>query len=87
MACVIRVKVGGGRMAVWQYGQTHSSPTASALSVEELARRYRSTKEPNERTWWQEWHMLWLLAQGRTATELSAVIGYRAYWIGQIAKR
>jgi transposase len=54
------------------------------LSVDELEHRYRAAKEPNERTWWQ---ILWLLAQGRTATELSAVIGYRAYWIGQIAKR
>jgi transposase len=54
------------------------------LSVDELERRYRTAKEPNERTWWQ---LLWLLAQGRTATELSAVTGYRAYWIGQIAKR
>src|SRR5712664_2276701 len=54
------------------------------LSVDELERRYRAAKEPNERTWWQ---LLWLLAQGRTATELCAVTGYRAYWIGQIAKR
>lgn len=54
------------------------------LSVEELERRYRTAKEPNERTWWQ---ILWLLAQGHTATELSGIIGYRAYWIGQIAKR
>lgn len=54
------------------------------LSVAELERRYRTAKEPNERTWWQ---ILWLLAQGRTATELSKVTGYRAYWIGQIAKR
>src|SRR5260221_696075 len=54
------------------------------LSVDELERRYRAAKEPNERTWWQ---LLWLLAQGRTATELSGVTGYRAYWIGQIAKR
>src|SRR5260370_16897844 len=54
------------------------------LSVDDLERRYRAAKEPNERTWWQ---LLWLLAQGRTATELSAVTGYRAYWIGQIAKR
>ena len=54
------------------------------LSVDELERRYRAAKEPNERTWWQ---LLWLLARGRTATELSAVTGYRAYWIGQIAKR
>jgi len=54
------------------------------LSVDDLERRYRAAKEPNERTWWQ---ILWLLAQGHTATELSRVIGYRAYWIGQIAKR
>ncbi len=54
------------------------------LSVAELERRYRTAKEPNERTWWQ---LLWLLAQGRTAAELSAVTGYRAAWIGQIAKR
>jgi transposase len=54
------------------------------LSIDELEHRYRTAKEPNERTWWQ---ILWLLVQGRTATELSAVIGYRAYWIGQIAKR
>src|SRR5260221_7878919 len=54
------------------------------LIVDELERRYRAAKDPNERTWWQ---LLWLLAQGRTATELSAVTGYRAYWIGQIAKR
>jgi len=45
---------------------------------------HRAAKEPDERTWWQ---ILWLRAQGRTATELSAITGYRAYWIGQIAKR
>jgi transposase len=61
--------------------QIHLQPY---LSVDELEHRYRTAKEPNERTWWQ---ILWLLAQGRTATELSSVIGYRAYWIGQIAKR
>jgi hypothetical protein len=38
------------------------------LSVDELERRYRSATEPHERTWWQ---ILWLLAQGHTATELS----------------
>jgi len=54
------------------------------LSLAELEHRSRTAKEPNERTWWQ---ILWLLAQGRTATELSTVLGYRAYWIGQIAKR
>jgi transposase len=54
------------------------------LSVAELERRSRTAKEPNERTWWQ---LLWLLAQGCTAAELAAVTGYRAAWIGRIAKR
>lgn len=54
------------------------------LSVDELERRYRAAKEPHERSWWQ---ILWLLAQGRTATELAGVTGYSAYWIGQLAKR
>ena len=60
------------------------------LSVDELERRYRTAKEPHERRWWQ---ILWLLAQGRTATELAAVTavtavtGYSVYWIGQLAKR
>lgn len=54
------------------------------LTVEELARRYRAAKEPHERSWWQ---ILWLLAQGRTATELAGVTGYSADWIGQLAKR
>jgi hypothetical protein len=54
------------------------------LSVDELEQRYRAAKEPHERTWWQ---ILWLLAQGRTATELAGVTGYSAYWIGQVAKR
>jgi hypothetical protein len=54
------------------------------LAVDDLERRYRAAKEPHERSWW---HILWLLAQGHTATELAGVTGYSAYWIGQIAKR
>jgi transposase len=54
------------------------------LSVAELERRYRSAHDPNERSWWQ---ILWLLSQGHTAVAVSAVTGYSAYWIGQIAKR
>jgi hypothetical protein len=52
-----------------------------------LERRYRGAKEPHERSWWRSGHILWLLAQGRTATELAGVTGYSAYWIGQLAKR
>jgi transposase len=54
------------------------------LSVDELERRYRAAKEPNERSWWQ---ILWLLSQGHTAVQVAAVTGYSAYWIGQLAKR
>src|SRR5258706_5797304 len=54
------------------------------LSVDDLERRYRAAKEPNERSWWQ---ILWLLSQGHTAVQIAAVTGYSAYWIGQIAKR
>ena len=54
------------------------------LSVAELERRYRNAHDPNERSWWQ---ILWLLSQGHTAVAVSAVTGYSAYWIGQIAKR
>lgn len=54
------------------------------LPVDALERRYRATTEPHERTWWQ---ILWLLAQGYTATSVAAVTGYSAYWIGQLARR
>ena len=61
--------------------QIHLQPH---LTVSELEQRYRAAKEPHERSWWQ---ILWLLAHGRTATELAGVTGYSAYWIGQVAKR
>jgi transposase len=54
------------------------------LTVDDLERRYRAAKEPNERSWWQ---ILWLLSQCYTAVRIAAVTGYSAYWIGQIAKR
>jgi hypothetical protein len=54
------------------------------LTVDDLQRRYRAAKEPHGRRWWQ---ILWVLAQGRTATELAGVTGYSAYWIGQLATR
>jgi transposase len=54
------------------------------ISVEDLERRYRSAKEPHERSWWQ---ILWLLARGQKAKDIAESTGYSAYWIGQIAKR
>ena len=54
------------------------------LAADELERRYRGAHDPVARSRWQ---MLWLLAQGHTATQIAAVTGYSAYWIGQIARR
>ena len=54
------------------------------LTIDELERRYRSTKDPVERS---RWHFLWLLARGLTATVIASITGYSAYWIGRIARR
>ena len=54
------------------------------LSDAALDRRYWVAKELNEQIVWQ---IVWQIAQRRTATEFSAMTSYRAYWIGQIAKR
>jgi transposase len=57
---------------------------APHLSTEELATRYRQTRDPIERS---RWHFLWLLARGFTAKVVATLTGYSAYWIGQIARR
>jgi transposase len=54
------------------------------LTVGELEGRYRSTKDPVERS---RWHFLWLLARGLTAKVVASITGYSAYWIGRIARR
>jgi Homeodomain-like domain len=57
---------------------------APHLTIEELGRRCRSTKDPVERS---RWHFLWLLARGLTAKVIAGITGYSAYWIGHIAQR
>lgn len=54
------------------------------LTGEQLEQRYRSTKDPVERS---RWHFLWLLARGLTAKAIANITGYSAYWIGRIARR
>jgi hypothetical protein len=54
------------------------------LTIDELAGRYRSTKDPVERS---RWHFLWLLAGGLTAKVIASITGFSAYWIGRIARR
>src|SRR5260221_8016819 len=54
------------------------------LTIEELERSYRSTKDPVERS---RWLFLWLLARGQPAKVIASIAGYSAYWIGRIARR
>lgn len=58
------------------------------LNVEEPEGRYRSTRDPVERSRWQFlWQFLWFLARGLTAKVIASLTGYSAYWIGRIAQR
>jgi hypothetical protein len=45
------------------------------LTIVELEGRYRSTKDPVERS---RWHFLWLLARGLTAKLVASITGYSA---------
>jgi transposase len=54
------------------------------LTIEELGGRYRSTKDPVERS---RWDFLWLLARVLTAKVIASIAGCSAYWIGRIARR
>jgi hypothetical protein len=45
------------------------------LSVDELARRSRSTRDPVKRS---RWHFLWLLARDLTAKVIASLTGYSA---------
>ena len=54
---------------------------APHLSVEELEKRYRKTKDPLERSHYQ---IIWLLAQGRRTEEVAAITGYSRNWIYEL---
>ncbi len=54
------------------------------LSIEALEMRYRKAKDPVERS---HWHIIWLLAQGKTTKEIAEVSGYCPIWIRTLAHR
>ena len=56
---------------------------ASHLGIEELFSRYRLATGPMELGHYQ---IIWLLATGLTAFEVSQVTGYRRIWIYQLVK-
>ena len=47
------------------------------LSIEAIETRYRKAKDPVERS---HWHIIWLLAQGKTTKEVAEVSGYCPIW-------
>lgn len=54
------------------------------LSLADLRFRYREAKDPVARS---HWHIIWLLAQGKTTAETAEATGYRPAWIRTIAHR
>ena len=54
------------------------------LSIEAIETRYRKAKDSVERS---HWHIVWLLAQGKTTKEIKEFTGYCLAWIRTIAHR
>jgi hypothetical protein len=57
---------------------------ARHLEATELGCRYHCATDPVERT---QFHILWLLAQGRSRREVAEVTGYSPRWISAVVKR
>ncbi len=57
---------------------------AEHLAPDALSARYRSSKDPVERTRWQVLH---LKSQGYSTASIEEVTGYCAYWVRQIIRR
>jgi transposase len=57
---------------------------ADRLPVAELERRYRAARDPVERT---HWHLVWLVAAGRSCAEAAAVTGYCVDWARALIAR
>ena len=57
---------------------------AGHLSEEEIEVRYRGASDGVGRS---QWHIVWLLAQGRPSREVAAVTGYGLDWIRALARR
>jgi transposase len=54
------------------------------LPMDALEQRYRTARDPVERTHWQA---LWLVAGGRTAAEAAAIVGYSLTWLRTVIRR
>jgi transposase len=57
---------------------------AAHLSIEEIERRYRASRDGIERSHWQ---IIWLLAQGQSMAAIATATGYSTRWISTVAHR
>lgn len=57
---------------------------AKYLSIEELEKRYRQAKDGIES---RQYHMIWLVAQGKKTQEVEEITGYSKTWIYALVKR
>ena len=56
----------------------------SHLSIEKLKQRYRNSCDPVERSHYQ---IIWLLASGKSVSQVSQMTSYSTKWIYQLASR
>jgi transposase len=54
------------------------------LPIDELASRYRQSRDPVERSHWQ---MVWLVAQGHTCPAVATLLGYSDDWVRTVVQR
>ncbi len=54
------------------------------LSTDELQSRYRDARDPVERSHYQ---IIWLIAQGKSTSEVMEATGYTRGWIQQLSRR
>lgn len=57
---------------------------ANHLGVEEIKKKYRSSKDPVET---RRWHVIWLVASGRTMTDSAAAVGLDYQYVKKIIKK
>lgn len=54
------------------------------LTPDELKQRFRTIKDPSERSHYQ---VLWLISQGKTQAEAAQLVGFSERWVHEIVKR
>lgn len=54
------------------------------LPLADLERRYRTCRDPGERS---RWHMLWLVGQGHSGAATARLTGYSDVWVRTIVHR